>query len=109
MSIEQDGIIKESLSNAMFRVELENGHVLCTYGYRNAPFGIKACFSYDSGMTWDTNNEIVIRDDGMHLDLGYPASIQLDDGKILSVYYFHGNDGVRYIGGSIWSEDDVNE
>ena len=25
-SIEQDGIIKESLSNAMFRVELENGH-----------------------------------------------------------------------------------
>ena len=25
-SIEQDGIIKESLSNAMFRVELENEH-----------------------------------------------------------------------------------
>ncbi len=25
-SIEQDGIIKESLSNAMFRVELGNGH-----------------------------------------------------------------------------------
>ncbi len=29
-SIEQDGIILESLSNAMFRVELENGHqVIC--------------------------------------------------------------------------------
>ena len=25
-SIEQDGVIIESLSNAMFRVELENGH-----------------------------------------------------------------------------------
>ena len=25
-SIEQDGVITESLSNAMFRVELENGH-----------------------------------------------------------------------------------
>jgi len=25
-SIEQDGVIKEALSNAMFRVELENGH-----------------------------------------------------------------------------------
>ena len=25
-SIEQDGIVKESLGNAMFRVELENGH-----------------------------------------------------------------------------------
>ena len=27
-SIEQDGIILEALSNAMFRVELENGHVI---------------------------------------------------------------------------------
>ena len=27
-SIEQDGTIIEALSNAMFRVELENGHVL---------------------------------------------------------------------------------
>jgi len=25
-SIQQDGVIKEALSNAMFRVELENGH-----------------------------------------------------------------------------------
>ncbi len=25
-SIEQDGTVKEALSNAMFRVELENGH-----------------------------------------------------------------------------------
>jgi len=27
-AIEQDGTIKEALSNAMFRVELENGHSL---------------------------------------------------------------------------------
>ena len=27
-AIEQDGTIIEALSNAMFRVELENGHVL---------------------------------------------------------------------------------
>ena len=30
-SIEQDGIIKESLSNAMFRVELDNGHVITAH------------------------------------------------------------------------------
>ena len=30
-SIQQDGIIKESLSNAMFRVELENGHVITAH------------------------------------------------------------------------------
>jgi len=26
--IKQDGIVKEALSNAMFRVELENGHMV---------------------------------------------------------------------------------
>ena len=31
LSIEQDGVIKESLSNAMFRVELENGHVITAH------------------------------------------------------------------------------
>lgn len=30
-SIEQDGIIKEALSNAMFKVELENGHVVIAH------------------------------------------------------------------------------
>ena len=30
-SIEQDGVILEALQNAMFRVELENGHVLTAH------------------------------------------------------------------------------
>ena len=30
-SIEQDGTIVEALSNAMFKVELENGHVLVAH------------------------------------------------------------------------------
>ena len=30
-SIEQDGIVKESLGNAMFRVELENGHIVTAH------------------------------------------------------------------------------
>ncbi len=30
-TIEQDGVIKEALSNAMFRVELENGHVIVAH------------------------------------------------------------------------------
>ena len=29
--IEQDGVIVEALSNAMFRVELENGHETVSY------------------------------------------------------------------------------
>jgi len=30
-SIEQDGTIVEALSNAMFRVELENGHIITAH------------------------------------------------------------------------------
>jgi translation initiation factor IF-1 len=30
-TIIQDGIVKESLGNAMFRVELENGHVVTAH------------------------------------------------------------------------------
>lgn len=30
-AIEQDGIILEALSNAMFRVELENGHMITAH------------------------------------------------------------------------------
>jgi translation initiation factor IF-1 len=29
--IEQDGVIVESLGNAMFRVELENGHIILAH------------------------------------------------------------------------------
>ena len=29
--IEQDGVIVEALSNAMFRVDLENGHILIAH------------------------------------------------------------------------------
>ena len=30
-NIELDGIIKQALSNAMFRVELENGHIITAH------------------------------------------------------------------------------
>ena len=30
-SIEQDGTISEALSNAMFRVQLENGHIITAH------------------------------------------------------------------------------
>ena len=88
-------------------LRLSSGRILCTYGYRREPFGVRAAVSEDEGETWDMDHEIVIRDDGLHRDLGYPASIQLQDGRILSVYYFHGEDGVRYIGGSVYREEDA--
>ncbi len=91
---------------------LRDGRLLMTYGYRRAPFGVRACLSCDQGRTWDVDNEIVLRmdggtppgqsrivDDG---DLGYPTSIQLADGNILTVYYHNTAGSNCFIAGTFW-------
>jgi hypothetical protein len=65
---------------------LTDGSVLCSYGYRRPPFGERACVSVD-GVTWDPAHETVLSDQAPNGDLGYPASVELSDGSILTVYY----------------------
>jgi sialidase-1 len=65
---------------------LADGRVLCTYGYRRPPFGQRACLSSD-GVSWSLQQEVVLRDDAPNGDLGYPASVELEQGVILTVYY----------------------
>ena len=65
---------------------LSDGRAVCTYGRRCKPYGERACISND-GTTWDTANEIILRDDNEGYDLGYPASIETVPGEVLSVYY----------------------
>ena len=52
-------------------------------------------------MTWDTDNTYVLRDDGVG-DLGYPGSVQLPDGSILTVYYITLADGVTHSAATRW-------
>lgn len=84
-------------------LQLQDGGMLCTYGHRREPFGIRACLSKDGGQTWDIKNEYILRDDGVSGDLGYPCTTQLEDGSFLSVYYIHGDDDIRHIAGTFWS------
>lgn len=65
---------------------LADGRVLCTYGYRKQPFGERACLSED-GVTWDPAREMVLRDDAPNADLGYPVSMEMEPGRVLTVYY----------------------
>ena len=67
-------------------IQLKNGLLMVSYGVRREPFGEKACISRDGGETWETDKEIMINP-AINSDLGYPASVQLDDGSILTVYY----------------------
>ncbi|MDW8061846.1 MAG: sialidase family protein [Nitrososphaerota archaeon] len=86
---------------------LRDGRLLCVYGYRAPPYGIRARISSDGGATWGP--EIIIRDDGGSSDLGYPRSTELPDGRILTAYYFNEekdkvkcDGGVRYIAATIF-------
>lgn len=62
-----------------------SGTLVCVYGYRRPGFGQRAMISHDDGATWDT--DWIIRDDGPDGDLGYPASVEMNDGSIFTVYY----------------------
>lgn len=64
-----------------------SGMLICTYGYRKPPYGVKAMFSADQGRTWDCGYDIYVN--GVNGDLGYPSSVELDDGTILTVFYAH--------------------
>lgn len=64
-----------------------SGMLICTYGYRQPPYGIKAMFSRDNGKTWDSGYDVYVNN--VSGDLGYPSSVELDDGSILTVFYAH--------------------
>jgi hypothetical protein len=67
-------------------LRLRDGRLVAVYGYRREPFGERACISINGGRTWDTPHPITIASahDG---DLGYPASVELADGSIFTVFY----------------------
>lgn len=80
---------------------LENGDLALTYGWRTAPYGIRARISKDNGITW--GDEIILRADGASWDIGYPRTVQRPDGKCVTVYYFHDHEQPeRYIAATIW-------
>lgn len=66
-------------------LRLKDDRLLVTYGYRRKPFGNQARVSEDNGRTW--SEPITISDDGANVDLGYPSTVQLSDGSLLTVWY----------------------
>lgn len=66
-------------------MRLKNGHLLMTYGYRRPPFGNQGRVSTDHGRTW--SEPMTISGDGAGHDLGYPSTVELDDGTLLTVWY----------------------
>ena len=78
---------------------LADGRVFLIYGYRHAPYGIRARV-LDAECRDFSGPEIVLRDDGGNGDLGYPWVCVTPDGRVLAVYYFNKSDGTRHIAGT---------
>jgi len=75
------------------------GELISVYGYREAPYGLRFMVSADWGNTWDTDH--VLYDGGESGDLGYPATVELMDGTLFTVYY-ENIGGVSRIYGMKW-------
>jgi sialidase-1 len=66
-------------------LRLKDGRLLMSYGHRRAPFGNQVRLSADEGATW--SEPASLSTDGLGGDLGYPSTVELTDGSLLSVWY----------------------
>ena len=66
-------------------LRLRDGRLLMSYGHRRKPFGNQARLSMDNGKTW--GEPILLSGDGKSGDLGYPSTVELEDGTLLTVWY----------------------
>jgi sialidase-1 len=92
-------------------IALADGRYLMIYGYRRPPYGVRGVVS-DDGVTWDAQNEFVIREGGVpggpddiksipngrrrRIDwrhpgafqhIGYPSVVEAQDGTIVASYH----------------------
>jgi len=84
---------------------LKDGRIFLTVGTRwEGQRGCVARVLDPEGTDLDTASELVIRDDALTTDCGYPWSVELNDGRVLVVYWHHFDDDHRGIEGAIVAE-----
>lgn len=66
-------------------LRMRNGTLLMSYGHRRSPLGIQVRVSRDAGRTW--SEALTITNDAKSSDLGYPSTVECDDGTMVTVWY----------------------
>jgi hypothetical protein len=86
---------------------LKDGRVLLTCGNRQNPKGVDVRFSDDEGSTWSRPLRVV----DFEGEGGYPASVVLPDGRVLTAYYAERiRDHDRYhMGVVVWEPPGIKE
>jgi len=79
--------ITEDMEHPADLIQLKNGQILLSYGERNLPMGVRAIFSLDGGKTWEQDKKIIISASAPNIDCGYPSSVEVDGGQIVTLYY----------------------
>lgn len=64
---------------------LSSGILLSAYGRRKQPYGIMAMMSLDGGESWE--KDVRIYENTASDDIGYPSTVELPDGTLLTVFY----------------------
>jgi len=62
---------------------LSDGSVLIVYGRRHEPFGVRGKILRSDGCS----EELVFADDAFCSDCGYPSSVRVSDGRMITAYY----------------------
>ena len=66
-------------------LRLSDDRLLMTYGHRRAPLGNQARISSDNGQTWSA--PMIIYGDASSGDLGYPSTVEISPGQLVTVWY----------------------
>lgn len=87
---------------------LPDDRIMCVYGYRAEPYGIRAVISDDQGKTWNEDRIYSIREDLPNRNLGYPSSVIMDYQTVYTVYYGEDEQGVTCIMGTSFSVKEMD-
>jgi len=87
-------------------IKLKDSRLAVTYGFRGRPTAMCAKLSRDNGKTWGL--PVILRRGSRNWDFGYSRSLQRDDGKVITVYYWatpeHRN---QFIAATTWDPSRV--
>ena len=84
---EPEMLLDPNLGAPAHLLRLSSGLLISVVARRNKPFGIRALVSRDDGKTWEGNYEIY--HDEISPDSGYPATVELADGTLQTIFYAH--------------------
>ena len=66
-------------------IRLRDGRILATYACYHLPWSVQAAVSEDGGRTFDTDRPVLLSNSVWYC-VGWPTSIQLEDGSIITCY-----------------------